>query len=225
MKLMSVLILPLWLSACFVTRSEGDQLQSDLRQLKDEIAALQREQYDSLHQINHTVKDIKSRTSVLENVSFKQNADEDLEKEHLKTEVQELRGKLEETQYFLEEIKKAKDVSNLEVKESALAQDKSDDDYFSKGNELYQKAKDAKKSGEKLALYKQAVLSFQELLTRFPSSKKVPETLFKVGNSLEAMGFSKDAIVFYEEVIAKHSKSSFVKDARSKVVMLKNKKK
>ena len=57
------------------------------------------------------------------------------------------------------------------------------------------------------------MLSFQELLTRFPNSSNVVQALYKVGNALEAMGFSHDATVFYEEIINKHSKNSLVKFA------------
>ncbi len=252
------------MSSCFVTRSEGDQMLADMSRIKDEIASMQRERYDSLQQVNNHIKDIKSRTSSLEKNTFKQNADTSLEKEKFVSEIQQLRGQLEETQHHLGEVQSSKESAtagadgvgakdmpldkadhfvfakkfydNKQYGEAIAALDSflerfKDDKqflnqvFFLKGDAYFEQAKNADKEADKKALYKKAVLSFQEVLTRFPNSNKVPESLYKVGNSLSGMGFPKDAAVFYEEIINKHSKSSFVKDAKAKLEKLKSGKK
>ncbi|MDA0713386.1 MAG: tetratricopeptide repeat protein, partial [bacterium] len=248
MKLISLmLVLPL--CSCVMMRSEGDQIQSDISRLKDQIATLQREQYDSLNQIDHIVKEVKLRTSTLENTAMKQNANADLDKDRLISEVQELRGKLEETQHRLENVNIANHQDTAVIKDSKLEfpegksnhfvyakslydgkkyseaiiaftefVKKYNDDkqfmsqaYFFLGDSYYESAVNTKGAKEKEALYKKAVLTFQDVLTQVPPSSKVPEALFKVGNAMEAMGFFKDAIVFYEEIVSKHKKSSLVK--------------
>lgn len=100
------------------------------------------------------------------------------------------------------------------------------DAYLLSGDAEYLQAK-AAAGNKSLAsdLYKKAVLSYQELLTRYPKSKNIPEALYKVGESLQAMGFPGDARVFFEEIVKKHSKSSFAKLAQKKLDSLKPKKK
>ena len=263
MRWMLAVVSSLLMSACFVTRSEGDLMLADMSRIKDEIASLQRERFDSLQKVNNHIKDIKARTSTLEKNNFKQSADTSLEKEKFVSEMQQLRGQLEETQFNLSEVQKAKSAAvevpgsfskdmpldkadhfvfakklydNKQYGEAIAAFDSflerfKDDKqflsqvFFLKGDAYFEQARNADKEADKKDLYKKAVLSFQEVLTRFPDSKKVPESLYKVGNSLSGMGFSKDAIVFYEEVISKHPKSAFVKDASLKLAKLKSVKK
>lgn len=94
-----------------------------------------------------------------------------------------------------------------------------------KGDSAVMLAKKAATEAAKKDLYKKAVVSYQELLTRYPKSAKIPEGLFKVGETLEAMGFASDAKIFYEEITLKHPKSAFAKDAKSKLAVLAKKKK
>lgn len=262
MRLIS-LIFALSLCSCVMMRSEGDQIQSDISRLKDEIATLQREQYDSLNQIDRIVKEVKLRTSMLENTTMKQNANADLDKDRLIGEVQELRGKLEETQHRLENVHQVSQKDSIVDKNTKLefpegksnhfvyakslyddkkyaeaivafaafvkkyAEDKqfTGQAYFILGDSYYESAVKTKDKKQKEELYKNAVLTFQEVLTQIPPSSNVPEALFKVGNAMEAMGFFKDAVVFYEEIVSKHKKSSLVKAAAAKLVKLKKYKK
>lgn len=260
MKIVRVALLPLvllFLPACFVTRGEGDKILQDLDQLKNEVASLQRDRQELRHALEHRMKEVNSRTAELEKFSFKQNADSGLEKERLLTELQQLRGQLEETQHKLEEIKQPPPVKGGEDKPSVESGDtpanKSDhfmwakrfydskqydlavqafdsfidrykDDkqfamqaYFLRGDSYYARTKTASSDSLRKDLYKRGILSFQEVLTRFPTSSKAAESLYKVGLSLEAMGFGKDAGAFYEEIVDKHPKSSFAADAKKRL--------
>jgi TolA-binding protein len=249
----------LLLPGCFVTRSEGDRMLADLSELKTEVASLQRDRQDLRFLLENRMKEVNSRTSQLEKMSFKQNADTGLEKERLVTELQQLRGQLEETQHKLEEIKQApppKAGESEPVVQGEAPENKADhfmwakrfydtkqydmavsafdsflerfkDDkqfamqaFFLRGDAYYMRAKAAGSETLRKDLYKKAVLSYQEVLTRFPSSSKAPESLYKVGMSLEAMGFGRDANAFYEEVVSKHPKSPFAADAKKRMSKL-----
>lgn len=219
-------------SACFVLRSEGEQMQQDIDQLKNEIATLQRERSDMQQRLN-------SRLQGLENTTFKRNADSGLEQNRLVTELQQLRGQLEETQHRLEDLQSApppkvvvpppapEPVATTESKAELFARAKKlydakkydqaievfddfveeykDDKnlasqaYFMRGDAYFMRAKKSSKASLKKDLYKKAVLSFQEILTRYPNFKRTHDTLMKIGQSLDAMGYRKDAAVFYRE--------------------------
>ena len=71
---------------------------------------------------------------------------------------------------------------------------------------------------------KQAILAYQRVLDD-PGSEKVDGALFKIGLCFEQLGFADEARVFYEELVAKHPKSSLVVDAKKRLKALKPAKK
>ena len=100
-----------------------------------------------------------------------------------------------------------------------------DEAYFLKGEAYSALAeKTANKKGKEDALRK-AVLAYQNVLTGFPKSKRAPAVLYKIGQAFESLGFQKDAVVFYEEVVAKHKKSAFVPKARKRIKAIRKLKK
>lgn len=72
--------------------------------------------------------------------------------------------------------------------------------------------------------YKKAILAFQELMTKFPRGRSVDRALFETGQAFEVMGFKKDAVVFYEEVVSKHKKSGLVAPSKRRLAALTPKK-
>jgi TolA-binding protein len=64
--------------------------------------------------------------------------------------------------------------------------------------------------------YKQAILSYQRVLES-PKSEKADGALFKIGLAFEQLGFQDEARVFYEELLAKHAKSSLAVDAKKRL--------
>lgn len=100
-----------------------------------------------------------------------------------------------------------------------------DQAYILKGDSALMLAKSAQADAAKKDFYKKAVTSYQDLLTRFPKSHLIPEGLFKVGETLQAMGFEKDAKIFFEEITTKHAKSPFAKKAVQSLKSLSKKKK
>ena len=94
-----------------------------------------------------------------------------------------------------------------------------------KGDTVSQLAKQAQTPASKNDFYKKAIGAYQDLLTRHPKSPKIPEGLFKAGETLETMGYGADAKVFYEEIMTKHKKSAFAKKAQTRLSGLLKKKK
>ncbi len=92
--------------------------------------------------------------------------------------------------------------------------------HFFIGEANYHLAKRAVGESEQKSYYKKAILAYQQLLSQFPSSPKVDETLYKVGLSLEAMGLKEDAIVFYQEIMEKHHKSDKAPLAKKRLNIL-----
>ena len=233
--LLSINLLALFaFPACFVTRSEGDRMLMDIGKLRSELAVTQRDRGDA-------ERLLESRLRKLEQAVFRQSAENGLEKEKLAIEVDQLKNQLAELQAARvaatqpvalpppsevapENLSKTDQAALIKTLygdkeyeraiascDAFLAQHPSDDQLIPQV--LYWRGSSYFELGE----YKKAVLSFQDLLTRFPSFSKVPEALYKVGVSLEELKFPKDAVVFFEEILKKHPKSSFVVQAKERL--------
>lgn len=99
------IIAPLFVTSCFLSKSEGQLMASDIDRLKNEIATLQRERSDSETLNQRKQSEVDGRLVALENVTFKKAAIEGAENDQLKRELEDLRSQLEETQKNLETIK------------------------------------------------------------------------------------------------------------------------
>lgn len=73
--------------------------------------------------------------------------------------------------------------------------------------------------------YDKAILTFQEVINKYPKSDKADASIYKIGRSFEALGLKDDAILFYEDLIAKYPKSSLVRDAKKRIRSVKKDKK
>lgn len=88
---------------------------------------------------------------------------------------------------------------------------------FNHASSAVELAKRSKDSNQKKQFFKDAILSYQRLLTKFPKSSLIDTTLFKTGTTLEEMGYPVDAIVFYQEIVDKHKNSEFVAPAKKRL--------
>lgn len=205
---------------------------ADISKLRSQLADTQRDEGD--RQIL-----LDSRIKKLEAAVFKQSADISLEKDKLLTEVEQLKTQLEEIQAAKpvepavpaapENLSKTDQIAAIKAAYEGKEYERAisgcdtflgkhpDDKQFA-AQVLFWRGDSYYELGE----FKKAVLSYQDLLTRFQNFSKVPEALYKVGKSLETLKFPKDAAVFYEEVIKKHPKSPFAAKAKEQ---LKKKKK
>lgn len=68
-----------------------------------------------------------------------------------------------------------------------------------------------------LKQYKKAIIDFSKFPERFQKSRKMPEALYKIGLSFEALGMREDARNFFQELIEKFPKTVEAKKAKGRV--------
>jgi len=77
----------------------------------------------------------------------------------------------------------------------------------------------------KESTYDKAILTFQEVINKYPKSDKLDAALYKIGRSFEALGLREDAVLFYEDLVSKYPKSKLVRDAKKRIRSAKKSKK
>jgi tol-pal system protein YbgF len=65
--------------------------------------------------------------------------------------------------------------------------------------------------------YKKAIVDYSKFPEKFTTSKHMPQALYKIGASFEALGMKDDAKGFYQELLEKFPKSAEAKRVKSKV--------
>ncbi len=70
-------------------------------------------------------------------------------------------------------------------------------------------------------LLKSSIFAYQKVLD-LESDPGVPEALFGIGRSFEALNLKKDAKVFYQEIVSQHQSSEWASDAQKRLRALKN---
>lgn len=68
-----------------------------------------------------------------------------------------------------------------------------------------------------LKQYKKAIVDFSKFPEQYTHSKLMPQALFRIGQSFDALGMKEDASGFYQELVEKFPKSQEAKKARSKI--------
>lgn len=210
------------LSSCLKTR--GDVFDNERSQVvqKGQSAA---DEVNRADEINETLRDLNGRIENLENQL--QNSNKNNEK--LKTEkdltIQELDRK---TQLLQEELTKTETViaqlqaelmqikSNQAMASTAATANSSKAEKKST-SETYNQAEDMFRQKD----WKKAILTYQKYRDDNPKGKMLPEATYKIGVSFQELGMKDEAKTFYEEVIAKFSKSEMAKKAKFRLDQIK----
>lgn len=69
--------------------------------------------------------------------------------------------------------------------------------------------------------WKKAILSFQKYTDEAPRGKNVPDAKYKIGVCFQELGMKEEAMAFYEEVVANHSKTTAGKKSKARLASLK----
>lgn len=70
-------------------------------------------------------------------------------------------------------------------------------------------------------VWKKAILSFNDYTSKYPKGKNVDDAKFKIGVCFEELGMKDEAIAYYEEVAANHSKTEAGKKSKARLAKLK----
>ncbi len=69
--------------------------------------------------------------------------------------------------------------------------------------------------------YESAILSFQDVIDKYPGGEKAPDSMLKQGLSFQALNDRKNARILYELLLSKYPKSQASEKARKKLAELK----
>lgn len=69
--------------------------------------------------------------------------------------------------------------------------------------------------------YESAILSFQDVIDRYPAGEKAPDAMYKQGLSFQALNDKKNARILYELLLSKYPKSMAAEKARRNLAELK----
>ena len=69
--------------------------------------------------------------------------------------------------------------------------------------------------------YESAILSFQDVVDKYPAGDKAPDAMFKQGLSFQALNDRKNARILYELLLSKYPKAPAAEKARQKLAELK----
>ncbi len=69
--------------------------------------------------------------------------------------------------------------------------------------------------------YESAILSFQDVIDRYPAGEKAPDSMLKQGLSFQALNDKKNARILYELLLSKYPKSMAAEKARRNLAELK----
>lgn len=188
-----------------------DELKLEMTRLTGRVEDLERSQRDLVEKMNTVdgdlFKKLDSRLQVLEQAEADQA-----------TRAKEMESKLEgaisasnpeqvfkkaQTQFHDSNYEGA--VETITTYLSLHKIKKPEDATFMKAQSLY-----------KLKRYKKAIVEYSKFPEKYTRSNHMPEALYKIGLSFEALGMKEDARGFFQELVEKYPKSAEAKKAWKK---------
>jgi tol-pal system protein YbgF len=177
-------------------------------------------------QLTGRVEDLERSQKEMSSKSNAGNSEELKKLEERVAQLEQMLAKLQESIGKVQESAALKDPN--EVFNQAKAQyDKGEFEAAADGFGTYLKIPKVKRAEEatflrgesyfKIKQYKKAIVEYSKISEKYTRSTRVPEALYKIGMSFEALGMSEDAKGFYQELVEKYPKSPEAKKARKKV--------
>ena len=181
-----------------ITRLEG-RLEDLERAQKDQKSA------DSSSQVKEEIKSLEERLSKIE--ESQAEILENLKKTHAQAEVAQADPSVLFDKamgfYSKENYQQAADMWSSYLKSPKIK--RADEATFFRAESFY-----------KLKQFKKAIVDYSKFPEKYTKSNHMPEALFKIGLSFEALGMREDAKGFYQELVEKYPKSAQAKRARPK---------
>lgn len=221
-----ILGLLLFQASCITTRASLEEQKKE-EMMQKNVQSLQKGKADlevQLQESQSEVRNLVGRIEVLENQLQTQESEEkskaeanQLEQEEKKKEFSLL---IETTSELQQQVKKmSAEISKLEeevkvLKKKALTKKSPPKRAKKRGNYTQAEYDYSRKN------WREAALNYQKYRELNPKGRQYARATYRMGVCFENLKLKDDAKVFYEEVISKYPKSSYAKNARSRVKKL-----
>jgi tol-pal system protein YbgF len=182
-----------------------DEIKAEITQLTGRIEDLERAQKEKSSSVEQEeIKKIESRLSLIE--QNQAHIQESLSKVEASTALKNPEEVFNHAKalYEDEEYEKAAEAFGKYLKAPKVK--KPEEATFLKGESFY-----------KLKQYKTAIVEYSKFPEKYTRSSRLPEALYKIGLSFEALGMKEDAKGFYQELVERFPKSPEAKKAKKKV--------
>lgn len=216
------------LTACptFMTRNEVDEMENR-KQTQDQVVATQKgrptpvaaapatDLNNRFSEVDSDLRELNGRVEVLENQLGQASND----KEKIKKQNDELQADHnKKVQILQEEVAKLEEMVNQLTAEVASLKSTPEKNNNNGGKkDLFQQAEEQFEQKN----WKKAALTYQKFKEANPKSKKVPESIYKMGVCFQELGMKEEAKTFYEELMANYSAAPEAKKARTRLKSLK----
>ncbi len=215
-----ILFCSLFLTACLKTRSEvSDTDQKAVyskKNVENQMEARDSVQTPITDEKDELIRNLNGRVEVLENqlmTMAKEKEAAAAQDSQRITLLQEALTKIEMQVQKIEAEPAAK-ASEETVKSSDEAEGKS---IAAKKLGAYETAEQFFSKQD----WKKAILNFQKYTDEAPKGKNVPDAKYKIGVCFQELGMKEEAMAFYEEVVANHSKTPAGKKSKIRLGNLK----
>jgi TolA-binding protein len=206
------------MTGCLKTRNEvneGQQRQT----MQQQVTTLQRTNADvgnRFSDLEAQIREMNGRVDVVENSLGKGNSNVENALKNSQQQNNETNQKIALLQEGL--TKMERDILTLNAEIQALKADRMAAQAQSTAKSAKEQAhRDPYEQGEdafEAKNWKQAILQYQKYRDESPKGKKVADATYKIGVSFQELGMKEEAKTFYDEVIAKYSKSEEARRAR-----------
>jgi TolA-binding protein len=214
------LILATLMTGCLKTRNEvRDSEQRNVMQ--QQVVNLQKTNADvggRFSDLEEQMRNLNGRLEVVENRTERMSVGTEGIIKNSQQQAQDLNQKLALFQEAL--AKQERDIQSLSVEIQSLKTQhvseapakaaKSSKNYLESAEDHFDKKE-----------WKQAILNFQKYRDESPKGAKFAEATYKIGVSFQELGMKEEAKTFFEEVVAKASKSDAARKAKVRLKNLK----
>lgn len=208
-----VVMIALSMTACLKTRSEMAE-ENEKQVIQSQVSQIQKAKADqdaNLQSYEAQIRTLNGRVETLEH----QVSQLSTEKEGLSKKLTENDERFKQLEQALLQVEQQREQS-VTLKPAPQEEKK---DSGKKPKSAYDEGEDFYNNKQ----WKKAVVQFQKYRDASPSGTNVAAATLKIGICFQEMKMNKEAKVFFEEVLDKHSKSRFAKIAQTRLAQLKKK--
>ena len=231
--LVSSLVIVTSLTGCLMTRTDVEETENK-RKMQDQVSHLQKNNADQqvlFNEVNADMRELGGRVEVLENRIRTQDNDRQKSNLSLEQQLAEANKKILLLQEEMTKMEAQMTAMNAALQAqlasggsmppagtagAAAAATSGNHAVDPKAN-TFDTAEDFYEKKD----YQNAILWYQKYREKFPKGKKVPDSLFKMGESFRALNMKDDARSFYNELVQRFPNSSQAKLAKARIAKLK----